>query len=135
MFHPWRALRALTHVIVVWVRPHPALPAATNGSDIVWLDPRLTQVERRCVLAHELVHLEHGHEGCQPAAVEHAVRAETARRLITIDSFLAAIPWSEHLAVLADELWVTEQVLLDRLAGLTPTERAAIAARAEVHHA
>lgn len=135
MFHPWRALHALTHVVVVWVRPHPAAPAATNGIDVVWLDPRLTHVERRCVLAHELVHLEHSHRGCQPAAVEHAVRAEAARRLITLEDLLAAIPWSEHLAVLADELWVTEQVLLDRLAGLTPTELQAIAARAEVHHA
>ena len=63
------------------------------------------------------------------------MRAEAARRLITLDALLASIPWSEHLAVLADELWVTEQVLLDRLAGLTPTERQAIAARAEVHHA
>ncbi|MBD4424738.1 ImmA/IrrE family metallo-endopeptidase, partial [Xanthomonas citri pv. citri] len=23
MFHPWRALRTLTHVVVVWARPHP----------------------------------------------------------------------------------------------------------------
>lgn len=134
MFHPWRALRALTHVIVVWARPHPALPAATNGLDVVWLDPRLTQVERRCVLAHELIHIEHSHHGCQPRAVEHAVRAETARRLVSLEDLLAAVPWSEHLEVLADELWVTPAVLTDRLAGLTPAERSAIAARAEVHH-
>ncbi|MCC0765675.1 hypothetical protein [Micrococcus luteus] len=74
MFHPWRALRALSHVVVVWSRPHAAAPAATNGADLVWLDPRMTQAERRCALTHELVHLEHGHRGCQPPAVEHAVR-------------------------------------------------------------
>ena len=66
MFHPWRALRALSHVVVVWFRPHAAAPAATNGADLVWLDPRMTQAERRCALTHELVHLEHGHRGCQP---------------------------------------------------------------------
>ena len=135
MFHPWRALRALGHVVVVWARPHAGAPAATNGVDLVWLDPRMLQVERRCALTHELVHIERAHVGCQPPAVEHAVRAETARRLIPLQALLDAVPWSEHLEVLADELWVTPLVLTDRLAGLTAAEREAITARAEVHHA
>ena len=36
------------------------------GATVIWLDPRMTQAERRCALTHELVHLEHGHRGCQP---------------------------------------------------------------------
>ena len=56
MFHPWRALRALSHVVVEWARPHPTVPAATDGASRIWLDPRMSQVERRCVLTHELVH-------------------------------------------------------------------------------
>ncbi|MGC5048735.1 site-specific integrase [Micrococcus porci] len=55
MFHPWRSLRTLTHVVVVWARPHPAAPAATDGATVIWLDPRMTQAERRCALTHELV--------------------------------------------------------------------------------
>ena len=133
MFHPWRALRALSHVVVVWFRPHAAAPAATNGADLVWLDPRMTQAERRCALTHELVHLEHGHRGCQPPAVEHAVRAATARHLIMLEQLAAALPWSMSLDELAAELWVTPLVPTDRLAGLTRAERAHLAARIPEH--
>ena len=70
MFHPWRALRTLTHVVVVWARPHPAAPAATDGATVIWLDPRMTQAERRCALTHALVRLEHGHRACQPPTIE-----------------------------------------------------------------
>lgn len=135
MFHPWRSLRALTHVVVEWVRPHPAAPGGTNGVDVIWLDPRLLQVERRCVLTHEMVHLEHGHQGCQPAAVEHAVRAAAARQLITLEQLADALPWSMSREELADELWVTPLVLTDRLAGLTRTEREHLAALATEHSA
>lgn len=131
MFHPWRALRRLGHVALDWSRPHPATPGATNGVDMIWLDPRMNQVERRCVLTHELVHLERGHTGCQPPAVEHAVRTETARRLIGLDQLLRAMPWAMSVPELADELWVTELVLLDRLRTLSEVERAAILARHE----
>ena len=133
MFHPWRSLRTLTHVVVVWARPHPAAPAATDGATVIWLDPRMTQAERRCALTHELVHLEHGHHGCQPPAVEHAVRAAAARHLITLEQLADALPWSMSLDELADELWVTELVLLDRLAGLTRAEREHLAALATEH--
>lgn len=129
MFHPWRSLRALTHVVVEWVRPHPAAPGGTNGVDVIWLDPRLLQVERRCVLTHEMVHLEHGHQGCQPAAVEHAVRAEAARRLITLEDLSRALPWAHTLDELADDLWVTPLVATDRLAALTRDELAHLRAR------
>lgn len=73
----------------------------------MWVDPRMSQVERRCVLTHEPVRLEHGHRGCQPAAVEHAVRAIAARRLITHEQLVVALPWAMSLDEFADELWVT----------------------------
>ncbi|MFJ6848760.1 hypothetical protein ACIQO5_10250, partial [Micrococcus luteus] len=91
--------------------------------------------ERRCALTHELVHLEHGHRGCQPPAVEHAVRAAAARQLITLEQLADALPWSMSLDELADELWVTPLVLTDRLAGLTRTEREHLAALATEHSA
>ena len=129
LWHPWRALRRLEHIVVDWARPHPAVPAGTDGEGIIWMDPRLNQVERRCVLTHELVHIEQGHRGCQPRAVEHAVRAETARRLITLEQLQDALPWALSAGELADELWVTEMVLFDRLAGLTAAERRALQGR------
>lgn len=102
---------------------------------MIWLDPRKTQAERRCVLTHELVHLEHGHRGCQTRAVEHAVRAAAARQLITLEQLADALPWSMSLDELADELWVTPLVLTDRFAGLTRTEREYLAALATEHSA
>lgn len=122
MFHPWRALRELGHVIVEWVRPHSDAVAATDGKRVIWLDPRMNQVERRCVLTHELVHLEYGHHGCQPGKVEHLVRTEAARYLIDIRDLRWCALWALSLPELADELWVTDMVLHDRLTGLTEEE-------------
>lgn len=117
----------MSHVVVEWIRPHPRAPGATNGADVIWLDPRMSQVERRCVLAHELVHLEYGHRGCQPPAVEREVRAEAARRLVHMDELVPAVRWSRSLDELADELWVTPLVAQDRLAGLSDEERRVLA--------
>jgi len=102
------------------------VPGRTNGTDIIWLDNRLQQVERRCVLAHELVHVERRHIGCQPPAVERSVRIETARRLIPIGELCRHVAWARSHAELADELWVTEMVLTDRLSSLTPDETTAL---------
>lgn len=88
------------------------------------MDPRMNQVERRCVLTHELVHIELGHRGCQPSAVERDVRAEAAYRLIRLEDLLSGSVWALGPSELADELWVTDMVLHDRLAGLTVGERA-----------
>lgn len=134
MWHPWRRLRELTHVVVVWARPSTEAPAATNGTDVIWMDRRLMQMERRCALTHELVHLDQGHHGCQPRAIEHAVRAEVARLHIPLEALVHAMPWALSLEDLADELWVTPMVLMDRLGGLTPAERTVLAARAHEDH-
>lgn len=102
---------------------------------MIWLDPRMTQGERLYALTHELVHLEHGHRGCQSPAVEHALRAAAARQLITLEQLADALPWSMSLDELADELWVTPLVLTDRLAGLTRVERDHLAALATEYSA
>lgn len=121
MYHPWRALRSLQHVTLLWTPMHRRL-GANNGRDTIHLDPRQYQVERRCTLAHELVHLEMGHEAeCAPAE-EARVNAETARRLITVERLIDAWRWSMSLEEVADECWVTVDVLRDRLDNLTPDE-------------
>ncbi len=100
------------------------VPGRTNGRDVIWLDKRLSQVERRCALTHELIHIEHAHEGCQPPGVEAKVRAEAARRLVRLDHLAKALSWSSRISFneLADELWVTPEVLRDRFANLTEEE-------------
>lgn len=132
--HPWRDLRDLAHVVVSWRADLPGyLRGATDGVDRIWLRSDLHQVERRCVLAHELEHLRARHHGCQPGDVEKRVRARTARHLLPDPRVIAdALVWAAgDIAEAADVLWVTERVLRDRLdvRHLHPAERAIIVAR------
>ena len=127
MFSPWGALRELAHVTLHFiVMPDGAL-GRTDGRRRIWLDKRLQQVERRCALTHELVHLERGHTSCQGPRAERQVREETARRLVGFDELLEAYRWTQHPSELADELWVTVDVVHDRLAALSDEERARLA--------
>jgi len=110
-------LRTLAHVAIIWARPHPDMVAATDGRRI-WIDPAVTAVERRCFLAHEAIHIKHGHNGCQPPAVERQVCLEAAQFLVRFEDLLSVVSWSRCPAEMAEELDVTEEVLLDRLATL-----------------
>ena len=112
---------------LAWVVMPDQVPGRTNGLDIIWMDKRLDQVERRCTLAHELIHIERQHIGCQPAAVEEGVRAEAARRLISTEDLANALRWSTAPLEVADELWVTPEVLEDRLLFLSPSDAAFLA--------
>lgn len=122
VFHPWGILRKLAHIRLSWVVMPGSVPGRTNGVDNIWLDKRLDQVERRCTLTHELIHIERHHIGCQPASVELEVCLETARRLIPIEDLVNALRWSNRSDELADELWVTSKVLADQMLALTPRE-------------
>lgn len=117
MQNVWGMLRSLAHVVIIWTRPHPDMVAATDGRRI-WVDPALTTAERRCFLAHEAFHIKHGHTSCQPPAVERQICLETARFLVTFEDLKRVAGWSRHPAELAEELGVTEQVIIDRLATL-----------------
>lgn len=131
MWHPWRRLRALTHLDLSW-RPLAGLLGATDGRDRIVMDPRQSQAQRRCTIAHELAHLELGHTGgCSPAE-ERMARALAARWLIDIDRLLDVLAWTERLEEAADELWVDVDTLMARLDGLTPGERAQVAALAHM---
>ncbi|CAN7193416.1 hypothetical protein [Knoellia sp. LjRoot47] len=95
----------------------------------------MTQVERRCVLAHELEHVRRDHRGCQPEPVERRVQAAAARYLLPDPHVVAdALAWSRcHVGEAADVLWVTPRVLTHRLdpAHLHPAERTIIVSRLE----
>lgn len=122
MFHPWGILRKLTHIRVTWADLPTGILGYTNGVDEIVMDKRLLQVERRCTLAHELVHIEWGHTKCQSHKCEQLVLAEVSRRLIPIEQMLKYIPWARNFSELADELWVTGDVLGDRIKCLTKDE-------------
>ncbi|GEC12696.1 hypothetical protein ANI01nite_18990 [Glutamicibacter nicotianae] len=110
-------LRSLAHVMIIWNRPYPDIVAATDGRRI-WIDPKLTSVERKCFLAHESIHIQRGHTGCQPPAIERQVCLEVARFLVSFEALQDVAGWSRCPIEMAEELGVTEQVLLDRLATL-----------------
>lgn len=112
---------------IIWQRPHPHAPSGVDRTGNLWIDPRLTDTEQRCALAHETVHLERGHIGCQPPAVELDVREQTARSLIPIDDLIAHARWTQSLQELAAELDVIVEVLEDRLLTLTDCERKLLA--------
>jgi hypothetical protein len=97
--------------------------ARTDGVDI-WIDDRLNEVQEKCAIVHEEIHIERGHSTVQPEAVEMGVRYEAARRLLP-DSGIGSCSGST-LAQVARNLGVTRQVLMDRAATLTDeeTERA-----------
>ncbi|QEP08773.1 ImmA/IrrE family metallo-endopeptidase [Glutamicibacter sp. ZJUTW] len=117
MQNVWGMLRSLAHVVIIWNRPHPDMVAATDGRRI-WIDPALTVAERRCFLAHEAFHIKHGHRGCQSPAVERQVDLEVARFLVPFEDLQRVACWSCNAAEMAEELDVTEQVIIDRLATL-----------------
>lgn len=117
---PWAVLPP--HVAVHHSRLD-RLAAVTDGHSTIWLDDRLTSVEQRCALTHELVHLELGHVGHQPPAVEAKVREHAARRLVPIQALYDHRHWQGRLYGLAEDLGVTEAVLTDRLRWLTHEER------------
>ena len=108
----------------------------TDGRTTIWLDEQLTAVDRRVVLAHELLHYRRGDEGHCTAVVEHGIDREVACSLIRLDALGDAAAWSQHIWVVADELDVMPETVTHRLHALTPTERAALEDRvADAHWA
>jgi hypothetical protein len=136
--HPWTALRGMTDTYLHW---RSDLPPSLNGAtrdNRIWLRSDLTQVERRCVLAHELEHCRRGHDGCQPPAVERAVQHGAACYLLPSAHLVGeALVWAAlRFDEAADVLWVTERMLRSRLdpRHLDPADRAVIAARVAAAH-
>ncbi|MGP9031519.1 ImmA/IrrE family metallo-endopeptidase [Glutamicibacter mysorens] len=117
MQNVWGMLRSLAHVMIIWNRPYPDIVAATDGRRI-WIDPKLTAVERKCFLAHEAIHIKHGHQGCQQPPIERQICLEVARFLVPFEDLQRVACWSRDAAEMAEELDVTEQVIIDRLATL-----------------
>ncbi|WP_083856979.1 ImmA/IrrE family metallo-endopeptidase [Schaalia turicensis] len=115
-------MREASEIELIWAENLPdGVLGATNGKQI-WLSSKQFQTERRCTLTHELVHIELGHDGCQPVAVEKQVCVEAARRLITIDQLRTWLPWALSMEELAECLWVDEDTLKARLENLTAEE-------------
>lgn len=106
----------------------PTRRGMTVGSDLIVLHPEQLQVERRCALTHELVHVELGHVTACTAREDCDAQRQAARWLVDIGDLLDALRWAEDMREVADCLWVDEATLMARLDGLTADERGQIVA-------
>ena len=124
MHHPWRELRERGDGVVLhFTRFNDSRVAATNGNNAIWLDQDLLQVERRCAIQHEQAHIDLGHTNCDDPREERAARRLTAQKLIHWDALFDVFKWAHTAFEAADELWVTPEVLEDRLRFLRPHEK------------
>lgn len=129
---PWALLAAQAHLRLQITSLPDGYRGLTDGQTI-WLSDRLSQRERRCTLMHELIHVERGHRGHQPAAVERSVREATARAMLPCLDVIRDAIAAHHPAEVADALWVTDDLLQTRLATLTPADRHYLAATTSSH--
>lgn len=139
MHHPWRAFRALTHVRLRWAHlPEGFLGYTDHAAATVTLTHGMTQVERRCTIAHETEHITRGPVvGHLTAREERAVDQAAACRLVTFEELADAMIWAGDEHELADVLWVDVPTVVARLEALTPAESDQLAQRvidAELHH-
>lgn len=122
MWHPWRALRKLAHIDLIWTRLDVDVLALTDGRRRIWMDPRQSQAQRRSTIAHELAHIELGHvDGCT-GREERQARVLAATRLIRLEHLAEALKWTRNVHELAEELWVDVETLTDRIENLTADE-------------
>ena len=98
------------------------LAGCTDGTR-VWVDDRLTAVERRCTIGHELVHVWAGHTSHQPPKAELWVRRHTAHLLLRGTDVHGVLRTEPTLWDAADRLGVTVPVLTDHLERITACTR------------
>lgn len=136
-YHPWRDARARAHVDVVFVDHLPPDVRGRTCGDLIEISRTALQAERRCTLAHELVHHERGILDLDPviaAREELIVERTAARRMVSLDRLVDVLTWTRHPGEVADELWIDPPMLAALVASLTRAERAAIEARLAEHH-
>ncbi|WP_427870584.1 ImmA/IrrE family metallo-endopeptidase [Leucobacter luti] len=76
----------------------------------IYLSRRLTQVEARCTLAHELGHAYYDHD-CSTARTEDQANEYACQLLIDAESYARAERISPYVEDVADELGVTETMV------------------------
>lgn len=122
--HPWRRLRHLAHVKLLW-HDHGPMGLTNFEAQTISLRRGMTQAERRTTILHECLHIERGAPLETLAAREELrVERETARLLMPdIKAVGEALAWAYAVDEAAGELWVDGKVLRCRLDNLHPAER------------
>lgn len=133
-YDPWRDLAENWPELEVVVEPMRGDLLGVLRYPVIALRAGTSAAQRRCTLAHELVHLERGVRDCGlwSAREELHVHREVARRLIRPDDLILAVRalggGRGDTAALARALDVDVQTAQVRLELLTPDERAGIRA-------
>lgn len=133
-YDPWADVASNWPGVEVVIEPMRGTLLGELRYPVIALRAGTSAAQRRCTLAHELVHLERGVTDCGPWAAreELAVHDEAARRLIRLDDLAAAVRAAGPVsaaAVLAQALEVDTQTLTLRVERLTPRERAMLRSR------
>ncbi|MGO1769588.1 MAG: ImmA/IrrE family metallo-endopeptidase [Microbacterium sp.] len=116
--------------------PGELLGCYVPGEARIYLDLRLTPIEQRSVLAHELGHVRFGHGLCRPRSARESARMErqadlfAARLLIDHRGYVAAARVSQDPETLAEALGVTVELLDVYRRECTTSERGLILPRA-----
>ena len=128
VYDPWEHVAQLRIPISVRDDMPPGMWGATDGNRI-WLNAGLSQVETRCTLTHECVHVVSGHRTSQPRSVEAQVSQAAAVWLVPdLEQIVEAARWARCHDDLADALNIDERMLRHRLRALTTRERRHVAA-------
>ncbi len=126
--NPWRRLGRLAHIDLIWHSPEVSIDYGITDFEAGTISLRrdLDQAGRRSTVLHECLHVERGPALDEPvlyAREELRVRREAARLLLPdIRAVGEALAWAHTTTEAADELWVDEDTLLDRLEHLHPAE-------------
>lgn len=132
-YDPWRQLHEQWPEIAVRTQPMPGRLLGWIRYPVIALRAGTTAAQRRCTLAHEIVHLERGITECGPWAAheERQVHAIAARRLITLDDLACAVReyGPTYRRVLAQALEVDGETMAVRLELLSDAERRLLAAQ------
>lgn len=126
IYHPWRDARLREHLTIRFV---DYLPAGVRGrirGDVVEVNRHMLGDERRCTIAHELVHDERRVFPVDPvlrAREELTVERIAARRLVALDQLVDVLCWTRRTEEVAEELWVDVPMLIALVQSLTDTER------------
>jgi hypothetical protein len=126
-YDPWRDLARRWPEISVVVEPMHGTLLGELRYPVIALRAGTSAAQRRCTLAHEIVHLERGAADCGPWAVVEELRVHeiAGRRLIRPPELLRALRElgdDSDPAALAALLDVDGQTLRLRLARLPPDE-------------
>jgi hypothetical protein len=128
-YDPWEHLRRSWPAVTVVQEPMTGdLLGELRGASTIALRADTSSAQRRCTLAHEIVHLERGVVDCGPwlGREESLVHLTASRRLIGLAELARALRdlgGPDDRAALAQLLEVDSETLQLRLARLTTAER------------